>query len=79
LISSQKSITTQYQLQQYLIEREKHFLSSLSHELRTPIAIISAAVTLLKNNDKLLPKDIENLDKLNNANLTMKQLSHTLL
>lgn len=78
----QNSIATQYQLQQNqqaLLEREKHFLSSLSHELRTPIAIISAAVTLLKKSDKLLPKDIAKLDKLNNANLSMKQLSHTLL
>jgi len=78
----QVSLTAQYELQQKqqaLLEREKHFLSSLSHELRTPIAITSAAVTLLKKSDSVSLKDREKLDKLSNANLAMKQLTHTLL
>jgi len=78
----QSSLLTQYELQhkeQALLTREKHFLSSLSHELRTPMAIMAAALTLLNNSDAITAKDKNTLVKLNKAHLTMKQLTNTLL
>jgi signal transduction histidine kinase len=78
----QSSLLTQYELQhkqQALLTREKHFLSSLSHELRTPMAIMAAALTLLNNSDAITAKDKNKLVKLNKAHLTMKQLTNTLL
>lgn len=78
----QTSLLTQYELQhkeQALLTREKHFLSSLSHELRTPMAIMAAALTLLNNSEAITAKDKNKLAKLNKAHLTMKQLTNTLL
>jgi len=78
----QSSLLTQYDLQQKeqtLLTREKYFLSSLSHELRTPMAITAAALTLLNNSDQIIAKDREKLAKLNKAHLNMKQLTNTLL
>ena len=78
----QSSLLTQYELQhkeQALLTREKHFLSSLSHELRTPMAIMAAALTLLNNSDAITATDKSKLVKLNKAHLTMKQLTNTLL
>ncbi len=80
--SLQTSLLAQYDLQQSqqaLLTREKHFLTSLSHELRTPIAIISAALTLLNSSKNINAKDKSKLIKLNNAHLKMKQLTQTLL
>lgn len=80
--SLQTSLVTQYELQhsqQALLTREKHFLTSLSHELRTPMAIISAALTLLNSSENINTKDKCKLTKLNNAHLKMKQLTQTLL
>lgn len=80
--SLQASLLAQHELQhseQALLTREKHFLSSLSHELRTPIAITSAALTLLNNSENINATDKGKLLKLNNAHLKMKQLTHTLL
>lgn len=80
--SLQLSLITQYELQQKeqsLVAREQHFLASLSHELRTPISIISAALSLLKISDNISVCDKEKLDKLSNANVKMKQLTETLL
>jgi len=86
LISSanylQSSLLTQYELQQKeqkLLTREKHFLSSLSHELRTPMAIMAAALTLLNKSDNIIAKDRDKLVKLDKAHLTMKQMTNTLL
>jgi signal transduction histidine kinase len=76
------SLITQYELQkkeQISLTREKHFLSCLSHELRTPIAIMSAALTLLNKSEKIIAKDKEKLIKLHKAHLNMKQLTNTLL
>jgi signal transduction histidine kinase len=78
----QLSLLTQYELQQKqqeLLTREKHFLSSLSHELRTPIAIISAALALLEQSKNITTKDKDKLVKLSKAHSKMKQLTHTLL
>lgn len=80
--SLQASLLAQHELQhseQALLIREKHFLSSLSHELRTPIAIISAALTLLNKSENINATDKGKLLKLNNAHLKMKQLTQTLL
>lgn len=78
----QASLLTQYDLQQKqqtLLTREKYFLSSLSHELRTPMAIMAAALTLLSKSDDLNRKDKNKIAKLNKAHLNMKQLTNTLL
>lgn len=61
------------------IKREKDFLTSLSHELRTPIAVISAAVALLKKRDELSEKDQGIVQKLAKANNNMGLMTKTLL
>jgi signal transduction histidine kinase len=78
----QSSLLTQYDLQhkaQILLTREKHFLSSLSHELRTPMAIMAAALTLLNKSEKIVDSDRGKLIKLYKAHQNMKQLTNTLL
>lgn len=80
--SLQTSLRVQHQLQQQqqmLVDREKHFLSSLSHELRTPIAIMSAALTLLNKSDAITAQDRKRIAKLTAANQSMKQLTQVLL
>jgi K+-sensing histidine kinase KdpD len=60
-------LVAQYELQhsqQTLLTREKHFLTSLSHELRTPIAIISAVLTMLNSSENINAKDKSKLIKL---------------
>ncbi len=58
--------------------REQQFLRSLSHELRTPIAVTSAALDVLdkKNKDAGLPKL---LGKIRRASNTMRALTETIL
>ena len=78
----QSSLLTQFDLkqkEQALLTREKHFLSSLSHELRTSMAITAAALTLLNKSEQLIAKDRATLAKLHRAHLTMKQLTNTIL
>jgi len=78
----QSSLLTQYDLQQkeqVILTREKHFLSSLSHELRTPMAITAAALSLLNKSEQIIPKDRDKLVKLHKAHMNMKQLTNTLL
>jgi len=62
-----------------LLITEQEFLSTLSHELRTPIAIITAACALLDKRNELTKKDKNVLTKLNNANNNMTLLTDTLL
>jgi len=76
------SLIKQYQLkkeQQAVLQREKEFLTSLSHEVRTPIAIIGAATSLINKRNKLSIQDKKALDKLSKANQKMKMLTQTLL
>jgi signal transduction histidine kinase len=76
------SLQTQFSLrqqQQVRVEREKAFLASLSHELRIPIAIIAAAVSLLKKRAQLNEQDRAVIEKLAKANVNMQQLTQTLL
>ena len=62
----------------HLTQQEKDFLNSLSHELRTPMAIIRAALDIFAKQN--LPKTISNkLLKIEYANLRMMQLSESLL
>jgi len=78
----QISLLAQHELQrkeQELLLREKYFIACLSHELRTPIAIISAALTLLNKSETITAKDQDKLVKLSKAHRKMKQLTHTLL
>jgi len=80
--SLKASLIKQYQLkkeQQTVLQREREFLTSLSHEVRTPIAIIGAATSLIKKRDNLLVQDKKALDKLTKANQKMKVLTQTLL
>lgn len=61
-----------------LTEREKSFARCLSHELRTPMAVISAAIDILDK--KTLPDGIDaKLQKIRTANNSMIQTSDTLL
>ncbi|WP_284242821.1 sensor histidine kinase [Thalassotalea insulae] len=78
----QNSLLAQRQLQfeqQKLIDREKQFLSSLSHELSTPIAIMSAGLTVLTGSKDINAKDSKTLNKLKKAIQQMKQLRQVLL
>lgn len=79
LIHSQNSERVLQRQDAERVTREKAFLSTLSHELRTPIAIISAATTLLEKRGTLSAKDTTILAKLAKANGKMKTLTNTLL
>jgi signal transduction histidine kinase len=60
---------------------ERYFIQSLSHELRTPMAIIQAAVEVLKKQlqrDKNVQLD-KKLTTIFNANLKMQSLANNLL
>ncbi|SFD58559.1 sensor histidine kinase [Pseudoalteromonas denitrificans] len=65
--------------EQAILSREQAFLSTLSHEMRTPIAIISAASDLLNKRNTLSDKDKDTFKKVTKANNNMKQLTETLL
>ena len=76
------SIATERQLQQQqqqFVTREKAFLSTLSHELRTPMAVSNTAIALLNKRGDLSQKDGSTLTKLATANDKMKLLSTCLL
>lgn len=61
-----------------LIERERTFLKCLSHELRTPMAIIGVAVDILET--KQLPEDcVSKIEKIRHGNQRMKQTADTVL
>ena len=66
-------------LEKQRLKQEKDFLTSLSHELRTPIAVITAAVALLKKRNALSDKDQEVVNKLAKANNNMGLMTKTLL
>ena len=53
------------------VERERYFTGSASHELRTPITVISGALELLEQSD-LSTTDVELLDRVRRATLDMK-------
>lgn len=53
------------------VERERYFTSSASHELRTPITVITGALELLEQSD-LSATDVEALDRVRRATLDMK-------
>lgn len=76
---SMKAQSQMRQLEEQRIKREKDFLTSLSHELRTPIAVISAAVALLKKRNELSEKDQGVVEKLAKANSNMGLMTKTLL
>ena len=78
----QDSLKKQQLLQQTereLLQKEHYFLSSLSHELKTPLAIISAATSLMIKRNELTEKDQQALTKLAKATKKMQQLTQTLL
>ena len=78
----QNSLQNQYKLRQIeelRVKREKDFLSSLSHELRTPISVIAAAIAVLRKHSQLSDKDQKVLDKLARANGNMNLMTSTLL
>ena len=53
------------------IARERYFTSSASHELRTPITVITGALELLEQRD-LSAADVKVLDRVRRATLDMK-------
>ncbi len=53
------------------VERERYFTSSASHELRTPITVITGALELLEQSE-LSATDVEALDRVRRATLDMK-------
>jgi signal transduction histidine kinase len=53
------------------VERERYFTSSASHELRTPITVITGALELLEQSD-LPASDVKALDRVRRATLDMK-------
>ncbi len=53
------------------VERERYFTSSASHELRTPITVITGALELLEQSD-LSATDVKALDRVRRATLDMK-------
>lgn len=55
------------------VERERHFTDSASHELRTPITVISGALELLEQSD-LSATDVKALDRVRRATLDMKTI-----
>lgn len=53
------------------VTRERDFTSSASHELRTPITVITGALELLEQSD-LSATDLQTLDRVRRATLDMK-------
>lgn len=53
------------------VTRERDFTSSASHELRTPITVITGAIELLEQSD-LSESDVQALDRVRRATLDMK-------
>ncbi|MDT8397725.1 MAG: HAMP domain-containing sensor histidine kinase [Pseudomonadales bacterium] len=53
------------------VARERYFTSSASHELRTPITVITGALELLEQSD-LSTTDVEVVDRVRRATLDMK-------
>ncbi|MBF59695.1 HAMP domain-containing histidine kinase [Halomonas sp. FeN2] len=53
------------------VERERFFTSSASHELRTPITVITGALELLEQSD-LSAADVKVVDRVRRATLDMK-------
>ena len=53
------------------VERERYFTSSASHELRTPITVITGALELLELSD-LSATDVKAVDRVRRATLDMK-------
>ncbi len=66
------------------LEREQKFLRHSSHELRTPIAVIRNNIELLykiqkKREDTPDPRQVQVVERIDRASLTMKHLTETLL
>ncbi len=53
------------------VERERYFIGSASHELRTPITVISGALELLEQSH-LTATDVKAVDRVRRATLDMK-------
>jgi signal transduction histidine kinase len=53
------------------VERERYFTGSASHELRTPITVITGALELLEQSD-LSTADVKAVDRVRRATLDMK-------
>ncbi|MEX0899508.1 MAG: HAMP domain-containing sensor histidine kinase [Gammaproteobacteria bacterium] len=60
------------------VARERNFTGSASHELRTPITVISGALELLEQSD-LSAADVKVVDRVRRATLDMKNTIETFL
>lgn len=61
------------------IEREKHFNRDVSHDLRTPIAVVRSGLELIRKSPSLSEKDLKLLARIEAANLQMSHIVQTLL
>lgn len=62
-----------------LLERERSFTDRTSHELRTPITVISGATELLLADPDLAPQQRQKLQRIQRATLEMAELVETFL
>ncbi|MGB1239100.1 MAG: sensor histidine kinase [Pseudomonadales bacterium] len=61
-----------------LVRKERHLLRNISHELRTPIAVVNANLSLLKRNS-LAESATTPLKRIDRANKSMQLMTETLL
>lgn len=75
-----QSLVASVEKQKQVIEREAFFLRAASHELRTPIAIISASSDMLTRVQEELPKSSQRaIGRIGRSIATMQRLMTTLL
>ncbi len=77
----QLALTLEHAMQQIrdFVDREQQFTRDASHELRTPVAIVKSAITLLQQNPKLDHNAQRQLKTISRACLNMEQSVNTLL
>ena len=62
-----------------LLEREREFTDRASHELRTPVTVISGATELLLEDSSLSPASMARVERIRRAALDMAELIETFL
>ena len=62
-----------------LLERERQFTDRASHELRTPVTVISGATELLLEDPSLSPAGKARVERIRRASLDMAELAETFL
>ncbi len=67
------------QRNEFFVERERVFISTASHELRTPIAVITGAAELALEQEGLPPRARHQLQRVRHTSASMEQLIQLLL